>query len=60
MRQRRGQLLRRVIAEGSIAVTDADRDAAVGLAADGLVALADGWVLAPGRESASAEASQPI
>lgn len=48
LRQRRGRLLRRVIAVGSEAVQDADREAAAGLAQDGLVVLADGWVGPPG------------
>jgi A/G-specific adenine glycosylase len=48
LRQRRGRLLRRVIAEGPEAVQDADREAAAGLAQDGLVVLADGWVGPPG------------
>jgi A/G-specific adenine glycosylase len=47
MRQRRGRLLRRVIAEGVVAAGDADREAAAGLTQDGLVVLADGWLLVP-------------
>jgi A/G-specific adenine glycosylase len=47
LRQRRGRLLRRVIAQGIVAAQDADRQAAAGLAQDGLVVLADGWLLAP-------------
>jgi A/G-specific adenine glycosylase len=47
MRQRRGRLLRQVIAEGVVAACDVDREAAAGLAQDGLVVLADGRVLAP-------------
>jgi A/G-specific adenine glycosylase len=47
MRQRRGQLLRRVIAEGAVALEDADREAAAGLAEDGLVMLADARLLVP-------------
>jgi A/G-specific adenine glycosylase len=47
LRQRRGQLLRQVIAEGAVAAADADPEAAAGLAQDGLVLLADGWLLAP-------------
>ena len=47
LRQRRGRLLRRVIAEGGVALMPADREAAAGLAADGLVALAGDRVLPP-------------
>jgi adenine-specific DNA glycosylase len=47
LRQRRGRLLRRVLADGAVAVGDADRDAAVGLADDGLVVLDDGWLRPP-------------
>jgi hypothetical protein len=47
MRQRRGRLLRQVIAEGVVTARDADREAAAGLAQDGLVVLADGRLLAP-------------
>jgi A/G-specific adenine glycosylase len=47
LRQRRGQLLRRVIAEGAVPAADADPDAAAGLADDGLVVVSDGWLLAP-------------
>jgi A/G-specific adenine glycosylase len=47
LRQRRGRLLRRVISEGAVAVRDADRDAAAGLAQDGLAVLADGWLRPP-------------
>ncbi len=47
LRQRRGQLLRRVIADGAVRVDDADGEAAAGLTQDGLVLLADGWLLAP-------------
>jgi A/G-specific adenine glycosylase len=47
LRQRRGQLLRRVIAEGAVPAADADPDAAAGLAHDGLVVVSDGWLLAP-------------
>ncbi len=46
LRQRRGRLLARVIAEGRVAAAD-DVEAAAGLAADGLVIAADGWLLAP-------------
>jgi len=47
LRQHRGQLLRRVIAEGVVAVADADRQAAAGLVQDGLVVLSDPWLRAP-------------
>jgi A/G-specific adenine glycosylase len=47
LRQRRGRLLRQVIAEGSVALGHADHDAAVGLAHDGLVVISDGWLCAP-------------
>jgi A/G-specific adenine glycosylase len=47
LRQRRGRLLRRVITEGTVAARDADPDAAAGLAQDGLVVMADGWLRAP-------------
>ncbi len=46
-RQRRGLLLRRVLAEGPVALAAADLEAATGLAQDGLVVLGDGWVLPP-------------
>lgn len=48
LRQQRGQLLRRVIAEGAVSVTDADRHVATGLAADGLAILDGTTLLAPG------------
>jgi adenine-specific DNA glycosylase len=47
LRQRRGRLLRRVIAEGSVAARDGDPQAAAGLVADGLVELVDGRLRAP-------------
>jgi A/G-specific adenine glycosylase len=47
LRQRRGQLLRRVLADGPTAVGDADREAAEGLAADGLAILHGGRLLPP-------------
>ena len=47
LRQRRGRLLRRVIADGAVDLRDADPEAAAGLARDGLVRVADGWLLAP-------------
>jgi A/G-specific adenine glycosylase len=48
LRQRRGRLLRQVIAEGVVAIEQADREAAEGLAEDGLVVRADPWLCAPG------------
>jgi A/G-specific adenine glycosylase len=47
LRQRRGRLLRQVIAEGTVALADADQDAALGLAQDGLVLITDGRLCAP-------------
>jgi A/G-specific adenine glycosylase len=47
VRQRRGRLLRDVIAGRRIALADADLEAAAGLADDGLVRIADGRVLPP-------------
>jgi A/G-specific adenine glycosylase len=47
LRQRRGQLLRRVLADGAVAAGDADPEAAAGLVADGLVLLASGRLRAP-------------
>jgi A/G-specific adenine glycosylase len=47
LRQRRGRLLRRVIAEGSVDLGRADVEAAAGLAQDGLIVLSDGWLCAP-------------
>ena len=47
LRQRRGRLLRRVIAEGGVALPDADPQAAAGLAQDGLAVVADGWLRPP-------------
>lgn len=47
LRQRRGRLLRQVIAEGTVALAHADQDAALGLAQDGLVLMTDGWLCAP-------------
>jgi A/G-specific adenine glycosylase len=48
VRQRRGELLRRVLAEGSVERRSADAAAAAGLLADGLIAE-DGEVLVPPR-----------
>jgi A/G-specific adenine glycosylase len=47
LRQRRGQLLRRVIADGAVPADDADAEVAASLAQDGLVLVAGGWLLAP-------------
>lgn len=47
IRHRRGQLLRQVIALGGITVEESDREAARGLAQDGLATLADGRLLPP-------------
>jgi A/G-specific adenine glycosylase len=42
LRQRRGALLRRVVADGSIPLAAVDREAADGLLRDGLLTLRDG------------------
>ena len=47
VRQHRGRLLRRVLAEGAIAVEGVEAEIAAGLASDGLAVLADGWLRAP-------------
>jgi A/G-specific adenine glycosylase len=47
LRQRRGRLLRRVLADGIVPLAEIDRDAAETLAADGLVRLVDGAVQPP-------------
>jgi A/G-specific adenine glycosylase len=47
VRQRRGQLLRRVLAEGAVEVGEAEREIAAGLADDGLVVLTDDGRLRP-------------
>lgn len=47
LRQRRGRLLRRVIAEGSVAAHESDPEAAAGLVADGLVELIGEQLRAP-------------
>jgi A/G-specific adenine glycosylase len=47
LRQRRGRLLARVIAQGPVPLAAADREAADGLVADGLIRLADGQLRAP-------------
>jgi A/G-specific adenine glycosylase len=47
LRQRRGRLLREAIAAGGIALEDADREAAAGLAQDGLAVLTNGWLHPP-------------
>jgi A/G-specific adenine glycosylase len=47
LRQRRGRLLRRVVADGSVMLTEADREAAEGLVADGLLTVCDGCLRVP-------------
>jgi A/G-specific adenine glycosylase len=47
LRQRRGRLLRQVLAEGAVAVGDADPEAASGLVDDGLVLRDRGLLLSP-------------
>lgn len=47
VRQRRGQLLARVLTGEVVVVSDADRDLAAGLAADGLASLAGDCLRAP-------------
>ncbi len=47
VRQRRGRLLAQVIAAGGVGVHDADPEAASGLAQDGLIVRADGWLRPP-------------
>jgi len=47
LRQRRGSLLRRVLAEGEVTLSDADREVAEGLAEDGLLHLCDGRLRVP-------------
>jgi A/G-specific adenine glycosylase len=42
LRQRRGALLRRVLAAGTLELREADREVAVGLLADGFLTLCDG------------------
>jgi A/G-specific adenine glycosylase len=44
LRQRRGTLLARVLAEGEVALADADRQAAAELAADGLLRVREGFL----------------
>lgn len=48
VRQQRGRLLARVLAEGTVAVADAHAEAAAGLVSDGLVAVVDGELRPPG------------
>jgi A/G-specific adenine glycosylase len=52
VRQRRGRLLRRVLAEGAVPVDAGEAQIAAGLAADGLAVLERGWLRAPGDEVA--------
>jgi adenine-specific DNA glycosylase len=47
LRQRRGLLLRRVVADGAVELSQADREAAEGLVEDGLLALCDGCLRVP-------------
>jgi A/G-specific adenine glycosylase len=47
VRQRRGRLLRRVLAEGAVRVARGEAEVAAGLADDGLVVWDDGWLRAP-------------
>ena len=47
VRQHRGRLLRRVLAEGAIAVEGVEAEIAAGLASDGLAVLEDGWLRPP-------------
>ena len=47
VRQRRGRLLRRVLAEGAVALTPNDGEIAAGLAGDGLAVLREGRLYAP-------------
>jgi A/G-specific adenine glycosylase len=48
VRQRRGRLLQRVLAEGAVAVSESEREIAAGLAGDGLAVLDAGWLRPPG------------
>ena len=54
MRQRRGRLLRRVLAEGAVAVGEREAEIAAGLASDGLAVLEAGWLRRPGVLTAPA------
>jgi adenine-specific DNA glycosylase len=47
VRQRRGQLLRRVLEEGAVPVQGPDAEVAAGLADDGLAELEGGWLRPP-------------
>ncbi len=47
VRQRRGRLLRRVLADGAVKVGEDELAVAAGLAADGLAVLRDGWLGPP-------------
>ena len=47
LRERRGKLLARVLGGGVVTVDGADREAALGLVADGLLALSDGHLHPP-------------
>lgn len=48
VRQRRGRLLARVLAEGRVTLDEAEREVAEALAADGLVMVLDGCLTPPG------------
>jgi A/G-specific adenine glycosylase len=47
LRQRRGRLLARVLADGRVAVGEADAEAAASLIGDGLIGCAGRWLIAP-------------
>ncbi len=47
VRQQRGRLLRRVLAEGAVAVGEGELEVAAGLAGDGLAVLEAGWLRPP-------------
>jgi adenine-specific DNA glycosylase len=47
VRQHRGRLLRRVLAEGAVALAPNDREVAAGLVGDGLAVLREGRLCAP-------------
>ncbi len=53
LRQRRGRLLRQVLAEGVVPVGRVDIEAAEGLEEDGLVVLADGGLCSPAEPRAT-------
>lgn len=47
LRQRRGRLLRAVLADGRVPLGEAEREVAEGLATDGLLMVIDGYLTAP-------------